>query len=167
LLANMMRGNPASADVNRAENLAGFGMAQAGNLTQMGSQLQSYLQNGTLPPALQAQVNQKVAAEKAMIISNAAKNGQSTNPTQNTVLAQDLAAADRNGLIAAGDFEAKLAAMGQQMINAGLQATNLSESTYLALAKMDKTDQTNLINEISAFTAALGGGSKSITLKTA
>src|SRR5271166_910401 len=161
---NLLKGNTKTAEQNQLGNLGNFGMQNAGSLTASGQQLTSYLSNGTLPPNLQAQVDQATKAAKATIIANAAKSGGSTDPTQNTQLAQDLAAADRNGIILAGDLEMKLAQQGNAMITAGLNAASLSESTYKALANMDRQDTSNLIQSIAAFSAALGGGGMSVKI---
>lgn len=160
LAYDVAKGNPDSANVNALKTDAANLSGQAGALTASGQQLTQYLQNGTLPPGQQAQVNQAVAAAKARIISNAAANGQNTNPSQNSALAQDLANADLEGLSLAGQFETQLAATGTTLINAGLNATGLSSQIYETLTKIDQANNTQLMQSIAAMAAALGGGTK-------
>ena len=72
-------------------NVASANAAAAPTL-QAGEAMMQYLQTGTLPPNVQTQLNQAVAAAKAKAIANAAQSGLSTDPTQNTALAQQLKA---------------------------------------------------------------------------
>jgi hypothetical protein len=157
---DILKGNPNTAAENQlnadAQNLQG----QGAQLTGVGQQLTSYLQNGTLPPGQQAAVTQAVQAQKARIIANAAANGQNTNPTQNSALAQDLAAADMQGLATAGQLETQLAQTGTQLISTGLNATGLSSQIYEALVKIDQTNNNQLMTAIASMAAALGGGTK-------
>jgi hypothetical protein len=124
---------------------------QAGNLNAQGQQLQSYLQTGTLPPALQAQLNQATTAEKARIISGYASRGQPTDPNQNSALAQELNNVDTNAVAAMAQAQI-------QMLNTGLQETGLSTQLYETLVKLDQGQNDQLMKAISGFAAALGGG---------
>jgi hypothetical protein len=163
LAANLAKKNATSANQQNVANVAGAAQQQFQQLTAESSQLRSYLENGSLPPALQAQVDQQVKAYKATLIANAAKNGASTDPTQNTALAQDLAAADRNGLILAGNLETQLFQQGQAMLSSGLGALGLSGQLYTTLANMDRTDQAQLEQAINVFAGSLNS-SKGINL---
>jgi len=150
--------NDANANVLAAQAPA---LAQEGaSLSAQGTQLTQYLTNGTLPPGQQAQVTQAVQAEKARIIANAAANGQNTNPTQNSALAQDLSAADQNGIALAGKLEQNLAAAGTQLLQTGLTETGLSTQLYETLYKMDEANNTQLMQSIASLAAAFGGGTK-------
>jgi hypothetical protein len=135
-------------------------LAQGQAITQSGLQLQTYLSNGTLPPALQAQVAQAVQAEKARIIQNYASSGQNTNPTQNSALAQELSGADMNGLSLAGQLEQQLFTSGSQLLSTGINETGLSTQLYETLAKMDEANNAQLMSSIASFAAALGGGTR-------
>ena len=134
--------------------------AQGAALSASGQQLQTYLTNGTLPPAMQSQVTTAVQAEKARIIQNHASNGENTNPTQNSALAQELSQADINGLNLAGQLEQQLFTSGTQLLNTGLNETGLSTQLYESLAKMDQANNTQLMTAIASMAAALGGGTK-------
>jgi hypothetical protein len=157
---DILKGNPNSASENQLNSEAQTLIGQGQQLTANGQQLQTYLTNGTLPPGQQAAVTQAVQAAKAKIIANAAANGQNTNPTQNSALAQDLAAADMQGLSMAGTLETQLAQTGTSLINSGLNATGLSSEIYQALVKIDQTNNNQLMTAIASMAAALGGGTK-------
>jgi hypothetical protein len=160
LAYDVLKGNPNTAAENQLQQSANTLQGQAAGLTATGTQLTSYLTNGTLPPGQQAQVTQAVAARKAQIIANAAANGQNTNPAQNSALAQDLANADMQGLAMAGQLETQLAQTGTTLINSGLHATGLSSEIYQALVKIDQTNNNQLMQAIASMAAALGGGTK-------
>ena len=157
---DVLKGNPNSAAENQLNQNAATLTAQGAQIQGLGAQLTQYLQTGTLPPGQQAAVTQAVQARKAQIIANAAANGQNTNPTQNSALAQDLANADQDGLVMAGQLESQLATTGTQLISAGLNATGLSSQIYEALVKIDQTNNSTLMSAIASMAAALGGGTK-------
>ncbi len=155
LLANILHGNQTDPNQAAIEGQAS-GLASEGSaLTTQGQGLQQYLTQGTLPPALQAKVEQDTQANKARITQNAATSGVSADPRQNSALTQDLAAADRSGTIEAGDYETKLAQVGQSMIHEGLQATGLSSQLYESLYKFDQQSNTDLMSSIASFAKAL------------
>lgn len=153
LAMNMMRGNPDSPEAKKLRE-------QAAQLGSQGQALQQYLANGTLPPAMQAQLDNATKAAKARIISNHARNGMPTDPSQNSALAQELNAADMNAVAAMGQAQI-------DMMKTGLSETGLSSQLYEMLVKMDRQNNTDLMNSISSFAAALGGGSKTVQLKMA
>jgi hypothetical protein len=140
--------------------------SQGTALTASGQQLQQYLTSGTLPPALQSQVNSAVAAEKARIIANHAANGENTNPTQNSALAAELSQADINGINAAGNLEQQLFQSGTQLLQTGINETGLSTQIYESLVKMDQANNNQLMTAIASMAAALGGGGTKISLGT-
>ena len=149
-----LRGSQDSANMNALKE-------QASQLGAQGQQLMSYLSGGTLPPALQAQLNQATQAAKARIISNHAANGMSTDPSQNSALAQELNAVDTNAVAA-------MATTQIQMMQTGLSETGLSTQLYSLLTQMDRADNTALMNSIASFAGALGGGAgKGVTLQVA
>lgn len=127
---------------------------QANQLTAQGQQFMSFLQNGSLPPALKASVDQAANAAKARIIANHAANGQSTDPSQNSALAQELAAADQNALIAVGQ-------LGEQLFTAGQSEIGLSSQIYQKLITIDQQQSASQGKAIASFAAALGSGASS------
>lgn len=124
---------------------------QANQLSQQGQQFMNYLQTGTLPAGLQAAVDRATQSAKAQIIANAARNGQPTDPTQNTQLAQDLASADRNALIA-------VAQEGEQLFQAGANEVQLSSQILERLMQIDQQQTANMGKAIANFAGALSGG---------
>jgi hypothetical protein len=157
---SLLRGNQTDPNQQALQNEAPGLAAQGAALTQSGQQLQTYLTSGTLPPALQSQVSSAVAAEKARIIQNHASNGENTNPSQNSALAQELSQADINGINLGGQLEQQLFTAGTQLLNTGLNETGLSTQLYETLAKMDQTNNNQLMASIASMAAALGGGTK-------
>lgn len=127
---------------------------QANQLTAQGQQFMSFLQNGSLPPALKASVDQAANAAKARIIANHAANGQSTDPSQNSALAQELAAADQNALVAVGQ-------LGEQLFTAGQSEIGLSSQIYQKLIAIDQQQSASQGKAIANFASALGTGSVS------
>ena len=157
---SILRGNQTEPNQAALQNEAPGLAAQGAALTASGQQLQTYLTNGTLPPGQQAAVTQAVQAAKARIIQNHASNGENTDPTQNSALAQELSAADQNGVVMAGQLEQQLFSSGTQLLQTGLRETGLSEQIYETLVKMDQTNNNALMASIASMAAALGGGTR-------
>jgi hypothetical protein len=149
---DLLKGNPTDPNQKVLQQ-------QAGQLASQGQQLQSYLTSGTLPPALQAQLNQATAAEKARIVSGYAARGQPTDPNQNSALAQELNNVDTNAIAAMAQTQI-------QMLNTGLQETGLSTQLYETLVKLDQGQNDQLMKAIASMAAAFGGGGGT-TLKLA
>lgn len=143
LAYNMLQGQQKSPEM---EALA----ASAAGLNDQGKQLMSYLTSGTLPPGLQSAVGQATASMKARIISNHARNGQSTNPSQNSALAQELNAVDMHAVTL-------IAEKGQQLLQSGLSATNMSTQLYGMLENMNRQSSQRMGQAIANFAAALSG----------
>lgn len=139
-----MKGIPSLSDV--APQLA----QQASQLNEQGQALASYLTNGNLPPGLQSSLEQATKAAKAKVISNYAAQGMSTDPTQNTALAQTLAAIDQQAIIST-------AQIGQQLMQSGLNASQLSSNLYKTLAQIDQTQTEQIGKSIANFASAISG----------
>jgi hypothetical protein len=125
----------------------------ANQLGQEGQVLQSYLQSGTLPPALQAQLNEATAAAKARAVSNAAANGLPTDPSQNTQLASEFAQIDTNAVASMGGVQTAL-------LQQGLAATGVSSGIYESLNQIQTEQNQQLMQAIANMAAALSGGPK-------
>jgi hypothetical protein len=125
----------------------------AQQLGQEGQVLQSYLQSGTLPPALQAQLNEATAAAKARAVSNAAANGLPTDPSQNTQLASEFAQIDTNAVASMGGVQTAL-------LQQGLAATGVSSGIYESLNQIQTEQNQQLMQAIANMAAALSGGPK-------
>jgi hypothetical protein len=152
---DLLKGNPTDPNMSALSGEAGALAGTGSSLLSTGQGLQSYLTQGTLPPALQAKVEQDTQANKARITQNAAQTGSSADPRQNSALTQDLAAADRSGTAESADYQMKLAQTGQQLISSGLQATGLSSQLYESLYKYDQQQNSDLMSSISSFAKAI------------
>lgn len=141
---NLLRGNQVDPNQQKLQDLAG-------QLGSQGQVLESYLKTGKLPPALQTQLDQAKASEKARIISGYAQRGQPTDPRMNSALAQELNNVDTNAIAA-------MAQVQVQMLNTGLKETGMSMELYQMLTQMDEQHNQDLMKSISTFAAALGGG---------
>ncbi len=139
--------------------------AAAQPLINSGTQLTQYLTTGTLPPAFQAQVTQQVQAAKAAIIQGYATRGQSTNPSDNSALAQDLANVDQQALTLQANLESTLSTAGTNMIStanqllaSGASAASISGELPVMIAQLNLNLSNATSSAISNFAAALNGG---------
>ena len=150
--------------------------AAAAPTLQAGEAMMQYLQTGTLPPNVQTQLNQAVSAAKAKAIANAAQSGLSTDPTQNTALAQQLNSIDMNAQSQAGALEQQLFTSGQQavstanqLIASGLQSTQMTSQMQEYLINLDNQLSLQTGQAITKFAASLApqGGAQKYTLQQA
>jgi hypothetical protein len=147
-------------------------------------QMLSYINNGQLPPAMQAQVDQGVTAAKAQAASNMAAKGLPADPTNNPQLASEYATIDQQALVTAGQVQEQLYQAGlsawqtsnqTQQTAASLQqnaiqATGLDLQTYLQLQSIYQNQSNQEQSAISNLAQALGkmggGGNNTITVKS-
>lgn len=149
---NLLEGRKPLADQSALQN-------QATQLSAQGQQFMSYLQQGKLPAGLQTLVDKQTQAAKAMAISNAAKNGQSTDPTTNTQLADAINSAQQQAT-------AQVAQLGEQLFKQGLDETQVSAQIMQYLTNLDEQQTQSMGKSIAAFAASLAGGGGT-TLKLA
>ena len=143
-----------SNDPSKDPNYAAMA-AQAQGLNAQGQQLASYLASGTLPAGLQAAVNKAKSDAKTAIISRYAAQGLPTDPSKNSQLAAELANADLLATI-------QIAQIGQQLLQSGQSASQLSATLYSKLLEADQKRSDSMGKAVSNFAAALsGGGGKS------
>jgi hypothetical protein len=133
---------------------------QAANLAQSSPALMQYLTSGTLPAGMKAGLDKATADAKTAAISNAAKSGMPTDPSQNSSLQQELAAIDQQAQITT-------AQLGQQLLQSGLSEAQLSASDYSTLLQADQTQQKQISDSIANFAKALGGMGGGVSLKLA
>lgn len=160
LLYNILNGQkplPTTSAIQGASNQAAT-LAQ-GQIAQ-GQTLETYLQNGTLPPALQAQLSQQTAAAKAQAISRAASMGMPTDPTKNSSLAADLADIDQKALATAGQLESNLFQQGNNLVNTGVNFLDMSNQDLITLSNIQRDQTAQIGKSIASFAAALGGSPK-------
>jgi hypothetical protein len=147
---NLLQGSKTSQNEQNVQNIAN-------NMAGQGAQLQQYLQNGTLPPGMQAGLDNAKAAAKAQIVSGYAARGQPSDPNLNSALAQELAAVDTNSL----ELQGKIAT---NLLQAGINETNMSADLFKALIQMDATQAKSMGAAISNFATSLAGGPKAIVI---
>jgi hypothetical protein len=152
-----------TADANAAT-------ANSNQMVQSGEALQQYLTSGTLPPAYQQQVDQAIADAKTSAISNAAQQGQNTDPTQNTALAATLAKIDASRAGMQTQVATQLFSSGTSLVQSGATAAGLSGQLFQALVQNDTTQAANTGKAIATLAAALNGKSSNsaggITIST-
>ena len=141
---NILQGKKQSESVQALE-------AQAANQAATGTTLQSYLQNGTLPPAVQQQLNTATAAARARILANYANTPGGADPSKNSALAQELNNLEIQAIASASQVE-------QQLMSSGIQASGLASNTLTTLANIDQAQSAKVGQSIANFAAALGGG---------
>ena len=147
---DVLKGQQQSAAV---KNLEGQAAAQGAQ----GAQLASYLSSGTLPPGLQAGLDQATASAIASAKANAAANGQSTDPTKNTVLAQQIQAIQEAATASSGQI-------AETLLQAGVSESGLADNLYTTLANIDATQTQNTIKALASLSAALSGKTPGIAL---
>lgn len=134
--------------------------ANSTSLVNQGQALQQYLTTGKLPDAYEQQVNNAINDAKTRAISNAAAQGQPTDPTKNSALAATLAGIDnqRPGMVSS--IAEKLASSGANLISAGQSAAGLSGQLYSGLVANDTAAAKNTGAAIASLAAALNGRSQ-------
>ena len=139
--------------------------AAAQPLIAGGTELTQFLQTGTLPPAFQAQVKTQTDAAKAAIIQGYATRGQSTNPSDNSALAQDLMNVDTQAQVLQANLESTLSTAGTNMIStanqllaSGASAASISGQLPIMVAQLNLNLSNATSGAISNFAAALNGG---------
>ena len=156
---NILQGQKQSANQSALAADAAQATANSGALLNQGEALTQYLTNGTLPPAYQSQVDQAINDAKTKAIANAAAQGQPTDPTKNTALAQSLAAIDNQRGAMQTQVASQLFNSGAGLINSAQGAAGLSGQLYQTLVNNDTTQAANTGKAIATLAAALNGKS--------
>jgi len=120
---------------------------QANALSAEGAQLQSYLQNGTLPPGIQTAVDQATKHAAQAIKSKYAQMGASGS----TMEQQEINQLQLNATTQA-------ATIATQLLGQGLTATGMSNQIYETLLRTNTAQSAQTGNAIASLAAALGGG---------
>lgn len=141
LAANVIQGQQAVKGEKQLEQEAGRADAQ-------GQQLESYLQNGTLPPGLQAGVTQASNAAKATIRSRYASMGMSGSSAEQ----QELAQVDSNA-------QAQGAQMAMQLLQTGIAESGTASQLYEAIMNSTLAEEKGLGSSIANFASAAAGAS--------
>ena len=153
---DIFKGDPTSAPVQALTGEA-TQLGQEGTaLTQHGQELQSYLEQGTLPPAQQAQLELAKNAARASTIQGAASRGQNTSPSGNSGLNQDLNSIGLQTEVEKGALEKQLFEAGNSLITEGNQALGMEVGIQEKLAAIDAQQQADTTNAIMGFAKSLG-----------
>jgi hypothetical protein len=134
--------------------------ANSNALQAQGQGLVNYLTTGTLPPGYQTQVDQAISSAITAAKSNAASQGLSTDPTQNTALQSKIEEIENQRPILQEQLASQLAGTGTSLISTGAQAAGLSGSLYQALVANDTTQAANAGKAIASLAAAMAGKSQ-------
>jgi hypothetical protein len=156
---NIYQGQKNTQNIDALKADAQVATANSNEEITSGRALQQYLTNGTLPPAYQTVVDNAIKDAKTNAISNAAQQGQNTDPTQNTALAAALAKIDASRATMQTQVATQLFSSGQGLVNSGAAAAGLSETLYQALVNNDTTQAANTGKAIATLAAALNGKS--------
>lgn len=161
----------------QAQQTAQQEQAAAAPLLSQGNTLISYLTNGTLPQSFQSQVDQTIAGAKAQIIQGYASRGMSSDPSQNSALAQDLANVDTQANSLKANLEQTLATSGNQLLQqansllqSGMSATQLSSQIPILVQQLTSQLNQSTSQAISNFASAFGNagsGGQKVTLNLA
>ncbi len=117
-------------------------------MAQQGNQLQGYLTSGTLPPGIQAGLNQARDAAIATVKSQFAARGQSGSSAEADAISNININVVSNG-----------ANIATQLLNQGISESEFSSQIYANLMQTSIQQDQNLSNSIANFAGALGKGS--------
>jgi hypothetical protein len=154
---NVLQGQKNTRNQDALTADANVATKNSNEMIQSGEALQQYLTNGTLPPAFQSQVDQAIQDAKTSAISNAAQQGQNTDPTQNTSLAASLAKIDAQRPNMQAQVASQLFSSGSSLVSAGGAAAGLSGQLFQSLVANDTTQAANTGKAIATLAAALSG----------
>lgn len=91
----------------------------ARTLIDRGTGLTGYVGTGTLPPEMQAQIDQSKADARTGIISRYASRGMPTDPAKNSSLRAELLDLDRRSTVMASQMAENLAKTGLAVVEGG------------------------------------------------
>ena len=159
--------------VDAGVNQVNANQANAADLNTTAKSLEAPLTTGQLPPQYTQQIETAIQDAKTTAISNAAKNGQPTDPTKNTALAQQLAQIEgqraqmttnvANTLFGAGAGLTSTAAnvgnaSASSLLSGGQNAAQLSGNLYTTLTGIDSKQSDATAKAIAALAASLNSG---------
>lgn len=121
-------------------------VGEANQLAGQGSRLSSYLQNGTLPPGAQAQIDEYVKSATAGINSKYASMG--IDPNTSTAAQQEIANLKLNA-------QAQSFNIADSLLKTGITESQISGQLFNDLIQMNQQQNTEVGNAISSFTTAL------------
>lgn len=156
---NILQGQKNTKNQNALTADAQTATANSTQMVASGEAMQKYLTDGTLPPGYQTIVDQAINDAKTTAISNAAGQGQPTDPAQNTALAATLAKIDASKPQMQSQVASQLFSSGSTLVSSGQSAAGLSGQLYQALVANDTTQAANTGKAIATLAAAMNGKS--------
>jgi hypothetical protein len=126
----------------------------ADQLAGQGTQLQSYLQSGQLPPGAQSAIDQATQSQKAAIRSQYASRGMSGSSAEQ----QDLARVDQQA-------QAQGFSIATQLLSQGVQENQLASGIYQSLMNSELQQDKELGSAFANFGSAVNGGNPMQTIK--
>lgn len=139
---------------------------QAAALSATGNQYAGYLASGTLPPAMQAQVDQQTRDAKAALVSRAASMGLPTDPLKNSTLQMELASVDDKARQMTATLGQQLLQGGTSLLGTGANLSGMQDSLLTTLSGIDKSQTDAIGKAIANFAGALGSMGKGNAVKT-
>ena len=158
---NILQGQKLTKNQAADDPIANTAAQNSQQMVQSGEALQQYLTNGTLPPAYQQQVDQAIADAKTRRFPMRRRNGQSTDPTQNTALAASLAKIEASKAGMQTSVASQLFSSGTSLVNSGATAAGLSGQLFKRWLHNDTTQAANTGKAIATLAAAMNGKSQS------
>lgn len=143
IVGSAIRGNQTMPGEKEIKNIAG-------KLNTQGEAMQNYLSTGTLPPGLQASINQASEAAKATIRSQYASRGMSGSSAEQ----QDLQSVDQRA-------QAQGAQTALQLLQTGINETGMAANLYNTMLGRAMESDEQLSSAISGFASSLAGGNPS------
>jgi hypothetical protein len=136
-------------------NIPGYNQlnSEAQSLAQQGTQLQSYLQTGTLPPGVSQSLQQAATAAQATIRSQYAARGMSGSSAEATDLENV-----QNQIAGQG------AQIAMQLLDTGISESNLSSQLYASIMNANLQQDQLLGNALTTFASA--AARPTVTLNT-
>lgn len=152
---------------------AGAAQSVAGQATAQAATLENYLNTGTLPPQIQASLDQATNSAIQNLKASYAAKGESADPNQNTQLAAGIASIQQNAVIQGGTLAASLYSQGVtldqlasqiygNLVSAGTGATASAVGAQQGIVANNTATNTGLNTSIANLSSALGGGNHAI-----
>lgn len=161
---NIFKGQGDTAATQRIQAQDANVQKTASDITGQGQALAAHTEAGTLPPAIQQQLDNQIKDAKTKMISTYASNGMNTDPAKNSMLRQELASIDKQGTALKGDLQKQLLASGATLINSGTALTGADNDLIKTLSNIDQKSSERIGTAIANFASALSGKSAGITL---
>ena len=144
---------------NRIAQAGQASLSAAGPMLATGEALMT---GGTVPAPMQALLDNFRNSQRARIIQGYGARNQSTDPTQNSALAQDLNAVDNQMLALREQLGQQITDTANRMLASGASATQIAAELPMMMQRLDIQLQGITGNAIANFAAAMSGGTMKV-----